>query len=134
MIGLNTSDKSTDRLDVYLDATTDMFGNPYAFKIFTQQEIKYNFSQWIEGVEEAWIYLYQKDNFTYYDDDGTLKKYEPTKIGGTEISDIKVKNVVFGFGAEVANLPKGGVKVYTNDPTDFRSEEEDEKNKRTLRL
>jgi hypothetical protein len=77
--------------------------------------------------------LYQKKNFKYYNDAGVLENYKPAKIGDTEISDIKVKNVVFGFGAEVSNLPKGGVKVYTNDSTNFRSDDNEDDN-RTLRL
>jgi hypothetical protein len=35
VIALEDANDALDRLDLYFDATTNMFGNPYAFKIFT---------------------------------------------------------------------------------------------------
>jgi hypothetical protein len=35
---------------LWFSAKNNMFGNPYAFKIFTLQEIKYALSQWPENI------------------------------------------------------------------------------------
>jgi hypothetical protein len=44
-----THDLIYDAYGLYFSAKENMFGNPYAFKIFTEQEIKYSLSQWPEN-------------------------------------------------------------------------------------
>lgn len=111
-----------DRIDLYFSALNNMYGNPYAFRIFTKQEIKYNFSQLLDDAVGAQIYLYQKNNFKYLDATDTLCNYTPSVMNdGTVLSDIKVKNIVFGFGSEVSNVDQNQLKLYTNDETEYRS-------------
>ena len=111
---------------LYFSSELDMFGNSYAFKIFTLQEIKYALSQWPENIVGLQIYLYQDGNFKY--NDGTLsadpvQKYQPQIIDKVEISDIKIKNISIGFGSEVSAEEQSKVKLYTNDLQTYRSDD-----------
>jgi hypothetical protein len=73
-----------------------MFGNPYAFKIFTKQEIKYLLSQWPENTVGLQVCLYQDGNFKYYDESisGGLQNYTSTSVPGVgSLINIRVSDV-----------------------------------------
>ena len=105
----DSTQKENDRIDLYFSAKDNMYGNPYAFKIFTEQEIKYKFSDYLEQAVGAEVRLYQDNNFTYLDSLGQEIIYQPSytdkvikentgenyKKEYTIFSDIKVKNIVF---------------------------------------
>jgi hypothetical protein len=52
------------------DAKEHMFGNLYAFKIFTSQEMKFTLSHWPENLVGLKVCLYQKNNFKYINNKG----------------------------------------------------------------
>ena len=141
LISQKVNEDKTTAYDVYgldFSATRDMFGNPYAFKIFTLQEIKYALSQWPENLIGLQLWLYQDDNFYYADEtkkntDNQTTKYVAQKIGDTEIFDIKVKNIVVGFGSEVTAIENNKVKIYTNDLKTYYSDDRDD-DKRNINL
>lgn len=53
------------RHDLFFSAEKDMYGNIYAFKIYTSQEIKYRLTEWNEELIGIQIFLYQDGNFKY---------------------------------------------------------------------
>jgi hypothetical protein len=61
VIGIDNGADATkryDRLDLRLSALRDMFGNPYAFKIYTPQEIVCTLSTWPKNAKAIYVYLY----------------------------------------------------------------------------
>ncbi len=132
--------KRYDRLDLRLSALKDMFGNPYAFKIYTPQEIVCTLSSWPTNAKEIYVYLYQNNNFEYYDynNQAVQRLTIPylDKEETTEISNIKVKNVAVGFGSEIASIADNRLKIYTNNTQSFdhRKGANDSYNKKAVQL
>jgi hypothetical protein len=96
VIGIDNGDGQYDRLDLRLSALKDMFGNPYAFKVFTPQEMTFTLSSWPENAKKVYVYLYQNKNFKYYDYTTSSEQSVPVSLindNTTEVSNIKVKNV-----------------------------------------
>lgn len=141
LISQKINEDKTTSYDVYglnFSATRDMFGNPYAFKIFTLQEIKYALNQWPENLIGLQLWLYQDNNFDYVDEtkkntNNQITKYVAKKIGDTEIFDIRVKNIVVGFGSEVTAIENNKVQIYTNDLKTYYSDDGDD-DKRDINL
>ena len=120
-----TGETSYGAYGLDFSATQNMFGNPYAFKIFSLQEIKYALSQWPKNTVGLQIYLYQNNNFKYYDDthQNKLITYTPKQIESVALYDIRVSNVMIGFGAEVTNISSNKLKLYTSDIETYHSED-----------
>lgn len=126
VIGLDNGEEATgnryDRLDLRLSALKDMFGNPYAFKVFTPQEITFTLSSWPENAKAVYVYLYQNKNFKYYDYATSLEQFVPISLindNTTEVSNIKVKNVQIGFGSKIESIGDNSLKIYTNNTQAF---------------
>ena len=102
-------------------ATQDMFGNPYAFKIYTPQEKVYELSSstWSEGLSWIDVYLYEDNNFKYYDDNDHKVKY----FDSEKIKNIKVQNIVVGFGSQIYKIQDNEVKIYTDNTDTFTVKE-----------
>ena len=117
-------------------AKDHMFGNPYAFKIFTSQEVKYALSQWPENTVGLQLFLYQKNNFAYHNGTNvdTLVDYTPQVVGDNITYDIRVSNIELGFGNEVTNDDNKKLKLYTSDAETYRSDTDDTEDKRKLKL
>ena len=101
-------------------AIQDMFGNPYAFKIYTTQAKTYELSSanWAEGISSINVYLYEDNNFTYYDDNTQTVKM----LDSEGINNIKVQNVIIGFGSQIYKIPDNSIKIYTDNTNTFKVE------------
>ena len=73
-----------------------MIGDPYNFKIFTNQEIVYELSSWPDDVVGAQIWFYQEQNFKYYD--AATQTLQPFSFGINEITgeEIHLQNLKIG--------------------------------------
>lgn len=124
IIKLNITDDNGKNKAFKFSAIKDMFGNPYAFTIFTTQEKIYQLSSldWTENLTTIDLYIYEDNNFTYYNDsNGTIEKLPLTLINGidTAIENIKIQNIQLGFGSEISSIRDNSIKIYTNDSDTF---------------
>ena len=120
VLGIVNSDNTVGRKDLYFSALRDMIGNPYAFKIYTKQEIKYELSSWPSGVRAAWLYLYQDGQFTYYNHSKQVEEsLQPITIEETIINNIQVQNICIGFGTEITKIEDNQITLYTTDSLQF---------------
>jgi hypothetical protein len=75
---------------VKLDSS-EMFGNPYAFSIYSPQAKTFDISS-IGIIDGMVLYFYQDNNFTYYDDKGQIQKVpvikQAEKIATQSIANI----------------------------------------------
>ena len=117
-------DDKIQRSDLYFSALRDMIGDPYNFKIFTNQEIVYELSSWPDDVIGAQIYFYQDQNFKYYD--AATQTLQPFSFGINEITgeeihlqNLKVKDIYMGFGSEIHSIPDNQLTIYTNDSLNY---------------
>ena len=90
----------------YMDSK-DMFGNPYAFTIFSTQEKKFHLSTIAPQISAIKVYFYQSDDFTYKKN-GVISRLE-----SGEFNNIFVRNIITGFGSEIANIEDNSLQIYT---------------------
>ena len=109
-------DKEFVHKQIYLDSAS-MFGNPFAFSIFTLQELKIDISSWSD-IRTIGLYLYQKNDFYNYQGN----KIAPTKIGGKAIDNIFVKNIYLGLGNDLVKIEDNSVQIVTNDSLTYNKD------------
>lgn len=100
----------------YMDSK-DMFGNPYAFTIFSTQEKKFKLGQIGAKIDGIKIYFYQSDDFTYKKN-GTIMTLEPSQF-----NNIFVRNIITGFGSEIANIEDNTLQIYTKQSLYYNESE-----------
>ena len=71
---------------VSLDST-DMFGNPYSFMVYSTQEATFDISE-LGTIESLQLFLYQNNDFEFYNDKGF-----PERLEAVDFSNILVKNI-----------------------------------------
>ena len=101
----------------YLDSA-DMFGNPYSFLVSSTQAIKFDISN-IGIIQKMQLYFYQKNNFTYLDDNNVthrLPKYE--------YNNLLVKNIYLSFGSDLDKIEDNTLKIHTKDSLHFNADSE----------
>lgn len=117
----------TDKLikhSAYLDSS-DMYGNPYSFLIYSTQAVKFSIAN-IGTIQTISLYFYQKNNFTYLTDEG-IQKYLPVlRAEDPDYSNLLLKNVYLSFGSDIVNIDDNTVKLYTNEPLEYDRLAEDE--------
>lgn len=110
----------TDKLikhSAYLDSS-DMYGNPYSFLIYSTQAVKFSIAN-IGTIDTISLYFYQKNNFTYLTDSG-VQKYLPILCANDpDYSNLLLKNIYLSFGSDIANIDDNTVKLYTNKPLEY---------------
>ena len=95
---------------VSLDST-DMFGNPYSFMVYSSQEATFDISN-LGTIESLQLFLYQNDDFEYYNDKGFPERLQPV-----DFSNILVKNVYLSFGSDLTKVEDNTLQIYTGDST-----------------
>lgn len=117
----------TDKLvrhSAYLDSS-DMYGNPYSFLIYSTQAVKFSIAN-IGTIQTISLYFYQKNNFTFLDDDG-IQQYLPIlREEDPDYSNLLMRNVYLSFGSDIINIDDNTVKLYTNEPLEYDRLSEDE--------
>lgn len=103
---------STGRIRRYIELSSkEMFGNPYAFSIFSTQAKTFSISTigLIEGIE---LSLYQNGDF------------KDRSIGvipvNTITNDIIVSNIELGFGSDIVDVEDNIVKIYTENDIHYK--------------
>lgn len=110
----------TDKLikhSAYLDSS-DMYGNPYSFLIYSTQAVKFSIAN-IGTIQTMSLYFYQKNNFTYLTDGGAQKYLPILRPEDLDYSNLLMKNVYLSFGSDIANIDDNTVKLYTNEPLEY---------------
>ena len=95
---------------VSLDST-DMFGNPYSFMVYSSQEATFDISN-LGTIESLQLFLYQNDDFEYYNNKGFPERLQPV-----DFSNILVKNVYLSFGSDLTKVEDNTLQIYTGDST-----------------
>lgn len=101
---------------IYLDSST-MFGNPYNFSVFTTQAQTYDIST-IGTITGATLYLYQNNDFTYYD--SIKKQIVSVEFNSNTPPNIFVSNLYIAFGSDLYKVPDNTLKLYTKDSLTYK--------------
>ena len=109
----NSLNKST----IYLDSS-NMYGNPYSFLIYSTQALKFNIEK-IQNIQIMSLYFYQSNDFTYLDDNGIEHELDILNKLDPDYSNLLLKNVYLSFGSDIANVEDNVVKLYTNESLEY---------------
>ena len=113
---LNPSSEKYIVRSVYMDSS-EMFGNPYAFVLYTPQSRKYDLSQ-LGAVEKMSLWFYQKGDFSYYN----ANERKTVNIDYTKIpkENILIKNIRIGFGSDLTIVQDNTIQAYTTNSPNYR--------------
>jgi len=112
--------------------SSEMFGSPYRFTIYTKQEKKGDIKN-AGPISRIDVYLYQNNNFEYYSTTGEELDLNPDDFG--DMDNIWVKNIALGFGSEVTSIEDNTLEIYSNESYTYNSDTQtEEKLKRNLRV
>ena len=117
----------TDKVIVhsaYLDSS-DMYGNPYSFLIYSTQAAKFSIAN-IGTIQTISLYFYQNNNFKYLTDEGVTKRLPVLRPEDPDYSNLLLKNIYLSFGSDIVNIDDNTVKLYTNEPLEYDRLAEDE--------
>lgn len=112
------------RHSAYLDSS-DMYGNPYSFLIYSTQAMKFSIAN-IGTIQTISLYFYQNNNFKYLTDDGVQKRLPVLRAEDPDYSNLLLKNIYLSFGSDIINIDDNTVKLYTNEPLEYDRLAEDE--------
>lgn len=101
--------------------SSDMFGNPYGFSIWSQQQQVYNISG-IENIKSIKLTAYQKDDF--YDINGIrlpMTDDNNQKSIYESIPNIRIKDVYLSLGYDLKNFTEDKVFLYSFQPSTYIS-------------
>lgn len=107
----------------------DMFGDPYSFLIYSTQEKKFDIST-LGTIEKVRLYLYQNQDFKYYNGKETLLFDEDFFL----FDNIFVQNVYMGFGSELSKVEDNTVQLYTTGDSFYRLGGDAETNEKQIGL
>ena len=132
----NSDDKSRD-YTYFLDSS-DMYGNPYLFETYFNQQKIFNIEKF-KKINSIKIYFYQNSNFEYeYEKDGVVIKEEVPTTTGEDIwkvdilPNLKVKNFYLFFGYALDKIESDTVILLTTDSEKYNHTEEVDSNKKDL--
>lgn len=102
---------------VSLDST-DMFGNPYSFLLYSTQEATFDISE-LGTIENMSLWLYQNEDFKYYKDNGIIED-----VPVTDFNNILVKNIYLSFGSDLTKIEDNTLQIYTGDNIIYNANED----------
>lgn len=108
----------------YLDSS-DMYGNPYSFLIYSTQAVKFSIAN-IGTIQTISLYFYQKNDFTYLTDNGVQEYLPVLRAEDEDYSNLLLTNVYLSFGSDIVNIDDNTVKLYTNETFEYDRLAEDE--------
>jgi hypothetical protein len=82
---------------VSLDSS-DMFGNPYSFLVYSTQEATFDISS-LGTIKNISLWLYQNDDFEQYNQDGSI-----SRVPTVDFDNILVKNIYLSFGSDLTKV------------------------------
>lgn len=97
-------------INLELDCTKDMFGNPYAYTSYFShnQTYRLNLSENIDSIQ---AYFYQRGNFKY----NTGEDVEPQPVPDQGYPNIFINNIEIFFGYDANINPNQSVKINTTN-------------------
>lgn len=123
---IKPSKESSYYVDNYFDLdSSEMFGNPYAFTVYTKQGKKVALTT--SGiVQHIVLSAYQKADFV---------NRSGNAINAAQKENIFIKNIEIGFGSDLEKIDDNTVKIYTNSNTQYKYyQHTEETNLKTLGL
>lgn len=101
---------------VSLDSS-DMFGNPYSFLIYSTQEATFDISS-LGTIKNISLWLYQNDDFEQYNQDGSI-----SRVPTVNFDNILVKNIYLSFGSDLTKVEDNTLQIFTGDSTIYNGSE-----------
>lgn len=97
--------------------SSDMYGNPYSFLVFSTQEAKAK----VKGlglIDAISLYFYQKQDFLYQTQNGKIEK-----LPILDYNNLLIRNAYLSFGSEMEGIGDNTLQIYTNDSLTYNEEE-----------
>lgn len=138
-VDTTVSEASSQDYDIYLD-TSDMYGNPYNFEGYYQQEIVIDVSS-LARINSIKIYLYQRNNFK--DKDGNIITYDWFNDENSKLSEgwsnkpfnnIYVKDIYMSLGIALDEIQNEFIRLYSLDGSTYVIDKSGQVNSKTLHL
>lgn len=104
---------STKRVN--LDSS-EMFGNPYSFSIYSTQAIKFAIKP-EEIITNLQLIFYQNGNFTYLDNNNKLSSKIKSKT-----NNILIKNIYLSLGSDILSVEDNTFKIFSNDERQYNQD------------
>ena len=101
---------------IELDSSS-MFGNPYSFLVYSTQEATFDISN-IGTIDAISLYLYQNNDFEYYNQDGTT-----SLVPEADFDNILVKNIYLSFGSDLTKIEDNTLQIFTGDSALYNGSE-----------
>lgn len=138
-VDTTVSETSSQDYNIYLD-TSDMYGNPYNFEGYYQQEIVIDVSS-LAKINSIKIYLYQRNNFK--DKDGNIITYDWFNDENNKLSkgwnnkpfnNIYVKDIYMSLGIALDEIQNEFIRLYSLDGSTYVIDKSGQVNSKTLHL
>lgn len=138
-VDTTVSETSNQDYNIYLD-TSDMYGNPYNFEGYYQQEIVIDVSS-LAKINSIKIYLYQRNNFK--DKDGNIITYDWFNDENNKLSkgwnnkpfnNIYVKDIYMSLGIALDEIQNEFIRLYSLDGSTYIIDKSGQVNSKTLHL
>ena len=115
-VKLNPSSEKYIVRSVYMDSS-EMFGNPYAFTLYSPQSRKYDLSQ-LGAVEKLSLWFYQRGDFSYYDSN----QRQTINIDYKKIprENILLRDIKIGFGSDLTIVQDNTIQAFTTNSSTYR--------------
>ena len=108
--------------------SSEMFGNPYAFAIYSTQAKSFNISQ-LGIVDGMTLYFYQNNDFTYVDSKGNIIELPSENVN----PNLFVDNIYIAMGSDIVKIADNSLKIYNLEDQSFKfSEPNDTTNKKNI--
>lgn len=107
-------------VQVQLNSINDMFGNPYSYLSFFEQQQAFKISEPIGNITSIEAYFYQDGNFKFNTEDGDELSVPVQSIGSNKVlQNIFIENFEFYFGSDVSSVENRTVKIFTQDDLNY---------------
>ena len=96
--------------------SSQMYGNPYSFLVFSTQEATAK----VKGlgiIDAVSLYFYQKQDFLYKTQDGKI-----IELPILEYNNLFLRNAYLSFGSDMQGIGDNTLQIYTNDSSLYNEE------------
>lgn len=109
---------------LFLDSADDMYGNPYKFESFYQQEKVFDISE-LGTITHMKLYFYEVP--------GSFKDINGEPIAVQEFENLFMKDVYICLGYDLGTIKDEFIKIYTLDTNTFKAPPQNPQNMKRLR-
>ena len=96
--------------------SSEMYGNPYSFLVFSTQEATAK----VKGlgiIDAVSLYFYQKQDFLYKTQNGKIEK-----LPVLDYNNLLLRNAYLSFGSDMQGIGDNTLQIYTNDSSLYNEE------------